>query len=75
MANDSAAARKVLVVDDEPPIRVLIEGFLRSAGYHVVSTGEPREVLDLAMKQVTHEDSRLRIVTVSGRELLKRDRF
>ena len=35
----------------------------------------PREVLDLAMKQVTHEDSRLRIVTVSGRELLKRDRF
>ncbi len=35
----------------------------------------PREVLDLAMKNVTHEDSRLKIVTVSGRELLKRDRF
>ena len=35
----------------------------------------PREVLDLAMKQVTHEDSRLKVVTVAGRELLKRDRF
>jgi DNA-binding response OmpR family regulator len=46
-----AAARKVLVVDDEPPIRVLIEGFLRSAGYHVVSTGEPREVMELARRE------------------------
>ena len=35
----------------------------------------PREVLDLAMKQVSHEDSRLSIVTIAGRTLLKRDRF
>jgi hypothetical protein len=27
------------------------------------------------MKQVTQEDSRLRITEISGRELLKRDRF
>lgn len=35
----------------------------------------PREVLDLAMKQVTHEDPRLKFVQVSERELIKRDRF
>ncbi|HET7288514.1 MAG TPA: response regulator, partial [Pyrinomonadaceae bacterium] len=35
----------------EPPIRVLIEGFLRGAGYQVVSTGEPREALDLAKRE------------------------
>ena len=34
-----------------------------------------REIFDQAMKQVTHEDSRLKIVQVSGSELLKRDRF
>ncbi len=35
----------------------------------------PRGIFDQAMKQVTHEDSRLKIVQVSGSELLKRDRF
>jgi DNA-binding response OmpR family regulator len=44
-------ARKVLVVDDEPLIRTLIEGFLTSAGYIVVSTGEPVQALDLARRE------------------------
>ena len=35
----------------------------------------PRDILNLAMRQVSHEDSRLKIVAVSGRELIKRDRF
>jgi hypothetical protein len=61
--------------------RVIEHPELRIPGGHLEveqflgEIGLPREVLDLAMRQVTHEDSRLRIVTVAGRELLKRDRF
>jgi DNA-binding transcriptional MerR regulator len=61
--------------------RVIEHPELRIPGGHVAVDGFlaevclPRELLDRAMRQVTHEDSRLKIVTVSGRELLKRDRF
>jgi len=54
---------------------------LRIPGGHVEvesfldRNGLTRDVLALAMKQVTQEDSRLRITEISGRELLKRDRF
>jgi DNA-binding response OmpR family regulator len=51
VSDTKARSRKILVVEDEPPIRVLIEGFLRGAGYQVVSTGEPREALDLAKRE------------------------
>jgi len=40
--------RKVLVVEDEDAIRILIERFLASGGYSVVSTGEPAHALELA---------------------------
>jgi DNA-binding response OmpR family regulator len=40
--------RKVLVVEDEEAIRVLIERFLTSGGYSVVSTGESTRALELA---------------------------
>jgi DNA-binding response OmpR family regulator len=43
--------RKILVVEDETPIRTLIEGFLTGAGYVVVATGQPREVLELARRE------------------------
>jgi DNA-binding response OmpR family regulator len=42
------SARKVLVVEDEEAIRVLIERFLVSGGYSVVSTGDSTQALELA---------------------------
>ncbi len=43
--------RKVLVVEDEEAIRVLVERFLVSGGYSVVSTGEPADALELARRE------------------------
>jgi len=40
--------RKVLVVEDEEAIRILIERFLASGGYSVVSTGDSTHALELA---------------------------
>jgi DNA-binding response OmpR family regulator len=51
MTDSKEGARKVLVVEDEPPIRTLIEGFLTTAGYKVVSTGQAREALELARRE------------------------
>jgi DNA-binding response OmpR family regulator len=51
MTDSQEGARKVLVVEDEPPIRTLIEGFLTTAGYQVVSTGQAREALELARRE------------------------
>jgi DNA-binding response OmpR family regulator len=43
--------RKVLAVEDEEPIRTLIERFLASGGYRVVSTGDPAQAVDLARRE------------------------
>ncbi len=51
MTGSKQGARKVLVVEDEELIRTLLFGFLTSAGYVVVSTGQPREALDLARRE------------------------
>lgn len=51
MTESKQGARKVLVVEDEELIRTLLFGFLTSAGYVVVSTGQPREALDLARRE------------------------
>ena len=51
MTSSKEGARKILVVDDEPPIRTLIERFLTTAGYVVVSTSHPAEALDLARRE------------------------
>ena len=51
MTDSKEGARKVLVVEDEPPIRSLIEGFLTKAGYVVVSTGQPAEAQELARRE------------------------
>jgi len=45
---EGQTAAKILVVEDDPPIRLLVESILRSAGYSVVSTGEPTRALELA---------------------------
>ncbi len=44
--------RTVLVVDDEDPIRRMVEVYLRMAGYAVISTGEGEKAVDLAQ---THD--------------------
>jgi DNA-binding response OmpR family regulator len=46
--------RKVLVVEDDDAIRTLIERFLVSGGYSVVSTGNPTSALDLARESAPH---------------------
>jgi DNA-binding response OmpR family regulator len=51
MSDPLPGARKVLVVEDEALIRTLLEGFLTTAGYVVVSTGQPKEALDLARRE------------------------
>jgi DNA-binding response OmpR family regulator len=51
MTDSKEGARKVLVVEDEPPIRTLIDSFLTTAGYVVVSTGVPAEALELARRE------------------------
>jgi len=51
VSDPKGSARKVLVVEDEAPIRTLIEGFLTAAGYVVVSTGQPAEAADLARRE------------------------
>lgn len=43
--------RTVLVVDDEPKIRRLVESYLATAGFRVVTTGDGREVLSLVRKE------------------------
>jgi DNA-binding response OmpR family regulator len=51
VTGSKTGARRVLVVEDEDPIRSLIEGMLGSAGYEVVSTGQSAEALDLARQE------------------------
>jgi len=38
---------RVLVVEDEPPLRAVLERILRSAGYHVAGAGSGEEALRL----------------------------
>lgn len=44
-------ARKILVVEDDDNIRLLVQKLLASGGYDVVATGEPARVLDLARQE------------------------
>lgn len=46
-----AAGRKILVVEDEEQIRILVEKILSAAGYVVVSTGDPTQATDLARRE------------------------
>lgn len=46
------ARRKILVIEDEEPIRGLVETILRGAGYAVVSTGDPTQAAELARREL-----------------------
>lgn len=43
-----SAAAHVLVVDNEPSVRTLVQAILSREGYTVLDTGDPWEALDLA---------------------------
>ena len=44
----SSAAEHVLVVDDEPSMRTLVQAILSREGYTVLDAGDPWEALDVA---------------------------
>ena len=44
-------ARKLIVVEDDEHIRVLVETLLKSAGYSVVSTSQPTEAHELTRRE------------------------
>lgn len=44
-------ARKILVVEDDPQIRSLVETMLGAGGYAVRTTGEPTEAAELARRE------------------------
>ena len=46
------AEKRVLVVDDEENVREILAHFLKSAGYELVSTGDPEEALLVARKTI-----------------------
>lgn len=47
----SGAGRKIVVVEDEPAIREIVEQMLRMAGYHVAGTGDSTLAVDLVRKE------------------------
>jgi PAS domain S-box-containing protein len=64
--------RTVLVAEDEPAVRRLVEGYLRSAGFEVLSAATGREALDLAARHGGAIDLLLTDVVMpgmNGREL------
>ncbi|HXQ28159.1 MAG TPA: response regulator [Gemmatimonadales bacterium] len=66
----SAVDRVVLVVDDEAPLRRVLERCLRRSGYRVLSTGSGEDAYSLL--DAEHVDAALldiRLPTMSGLEL------
>lgn len=45
----ATAAAKILVVDDEPPIRDMLRDLLTAAGYTVVTASDGREALPMTL--------------------------
>ena len=63
--------RTVLVVDDEPKMRRVLEIALRKLGHHVLAAGDGREAADLAQAHaVDLVITDLRMPVMDGRELL-----
>ena len=47
----SDVSRKILIIDDEPDIVLYLSTLLKNNGYSVISTTEPLEAFDLAVKE------------------------
>ena len=50
------ATRRVLLADDDPPVRGLLRALMVRAGYEVVEASTGKEALDLMMRDVTGFD-------------------
>jgi two-component system, OmpR family, KDP operon response regulator KdpE len=68
------AALKILVVDDEPPIRKLLRMGLTSQGYEVLDAPNGRTALDLLVKKPDLVILDLGLPDIDGLELLRRIR-
>jgi CheY-like chemotaxis protein len=66
---------RVLVVEDEPPLRAVLERILRSAGYHVAGAGSGEEALRLCASAPEPFDllvTDMVMPGMTGRELAER---
>jgi two-component system KDP operon response regulator KdpE len=70
----SAGALKILVVDDEPPIRKLLRMGLTSQGYQVLEAPNGRTALELLAKKPDLVILDLGLPDIDGLELLRRIR-
>jgi two-component system KDP operon response regulator KdpE len=70
----SAASLKILIVDDEPPIRKLLRMGLASQGYEVLEAPNGRTALELLAKKPALVILDLGLPDVDGLELLRRIR-
>jgi two-component system cell cycle sensor histidine kinase/response regulator CckA len=67
--------KTVLLADDEPTVRIVVEKILRSAGYQVIATNSGAEATDRAEKHAGEIDVLLSDIVmpgVSGVDLAKR---
>jgi two-component system KDP operon response regulator KdpE len=71
----SAGPLKILVVDDEPPIRKLLRMGLTSQGYHVLDAPNGKTALELLAKQPDLVILDLGLPDIDGLELLRRIRY
>jgi two-component system KDP operon response regulator KdpE len=70
----SAGALKILVVDDEPPIRKLLRMGLTSQGYEVLDAPNGKTALDLLAKEPDLVILDLGLPDIDGLDLLRRIR-
>jgi two-component system KDP operon response regulator KdpE len=70
----SAAPLKILVIDDEPPIRKLLRMGLTSQGYQVLEAPNGKTALELLAKQPNLVILDLGLPDIDGLELLRRIR-
>src|SRR5215468_2530728 len=71
---NTTPAPKILVVDDEPPIRKLLRMGLSSQGYDVLEASDGKSALELLAKRPALVILDLGLPDVDGLELLKRIR-
>jgi two-component system KDP operon response regulator KdpE len=67
----TAAPIKVLVIDDEPPIRKLLRMGLRSQGYDIIEAGNGKAALDLMGEAPDLVILDLGLPDIQGHELLR----
>ena len=71
----SAAQHIILVVDDDPGQRSLLESFLRSQGYQVITASSGEQALEIApSRRIDMMISDVRMTGISGLEMLRRIR-